>query len=66
MIAEDKSKRTRQIQFRMNPEKVKKLQAMIAYDDNMRSMADLFNEAADEYIKKQNAYIQQAGGKEND
>ena len=25
----------------------------IAYDDNMHSMADLFNKAADEYLKKQ-------------
>ena len=37
----------------MNPDKVKHLIAAIAYDDNMHSMADLFNKAADEYLKKQ-------------
>ena len=37
----------------MDPDKVKRLLAAIAYDDNMHSMADLFNKAADEYLKKQ-------------
>lgn len=37
----------------MDPDKVKRLLAAIAYDDNMHSMADLFNRAADEYLKKQ-------------
>lgn len=37
----------------MDPDKVKRLIAAIAYDDNMHSMADLFNKAADEYLKKQ-------------
>lgn len=53
MIKESKSNRTRQVQFRMDPDKVKRLLAAIAYDDNMHSMADLFNRAADEYLKKQ-------------
>ena len=53
MDKESKATRTRQVQFRMNPEKVKRLLAAIAYDDNMHSMADLFNRAADEYLKKQ-------------
>ena len=52
MDKENKATRTRQVQFRMNPEKVKRLLAAIAYDD-MHSMADLFNKAADEYLKKQ-------------
>ena len=62
MINENKATRTRQVQFRMNPEKVKRLLAAIAYDDNMHSMADLFNKAADEYLKKQ----EENGGKYND
>lgn len=53
MDKENKASRTRQVQFRMNPEKVKRLLAAIAYDDNMHSMADLFNKAADEYLKNQ-------------
>lgn len=53
LVEENKSTRTRQVQFRMNPDKVKRLIAAIAYDDNMHSMADLFNKAADEYLKKQ-------------
>ena len=53
MIKENKATRTRQVQFRMNPDKVKRLIAAIAYDDNMHSMADLFNKAADEYLKEQ-------------
>lgn len=53
LIKENKSTRTRQVQFRMNPDKVKRLLAAIAYDDDMHSMADLFNKAADEYLRKQ-------------
>ena len=53
MIKENKSTRTRHVQFRMNPDKVKRLLAAIAYDDDMHSMADLFNKAADEYLRKQ-------------
>ena len=37
----------------MDPDKAKRLLAAIAYDD-MHSMADLFNNAADEYLKKHN------------
>ena len=61
MIKESKSNRTRQVQFRMDPDKVKRLLATIAYDDNMHSMADLFNKEADEYLKKQ----EENGGKGN-
>ena len=50
-MKENKSNRTRQVQFRMEPNKVKRLLAAIAFDDNMHSMADLFNKAADEYLK---------------
>lgn len=52
MIKENKANRTRQVQFRMDPDKVKRLLAAIAYDDNMHSMADLFNNAADEYLEE--------------
>ena len=62
MVKEDKTKRTQQIQFRMNPEKLKELKALIAYDDETHSMADLFNKAADEYIEKRN---KDKGDKEN-
>lgn len=62
MIKECKSNRTRQVQFRMDPDKVKRLLAAIAYDDNMHSMADLFNKAADDYLKDQ----EKNGGKGND
>ena len=61
LIKENKATRTRQVQFRMDPDKVKRLLAAIAYDDNMHSMADLFNKAADEYLKKQ----EENGGKDN-
>ncbi|WP_456068653.1 hypothetical protein [Eubacterium sp.] len=61
MIKECKSNRTRQVQFRMDPDKVKRLLAAIAYDDNMHSMADLFNKAADDYLKDQ----EKNGGKGN-
>ena len=52
MIKENKANRTRQVQFRMDPDKVKRLLAAIAYDDNMHSMTDLFNNAADEYLEE--------------
>ena len=54
MIKESKSNRTRQVQFRMDPDKVKRLLAAMAYDDDMHSMADLFNIAADEYLEEHN------------
>ena len=53
LIKENKANRTRQVQFRMSPDKLKRLLAAIAYDDNMHSMADLFNMAADKYLKEQ-------------
>lgn len=37
----------------MDPDKVKRLLAAIDYDDDMHNMSDLFNKAADEYLKKQ-------------
>lgn len=61
MIKESKANRTRQVQFRMDPDKVKRLLAAIAFDDNMHSMADLFNKAADDYLKDQ----EENGGKGN-
>lgn len=63
MIKESKSNRTRQVQFRMDPDKVKRLLAAIAYDDNMHSMADLFNKAADEYLKNQGRNGENSNGK---
>ena len=56
-----KATRTRQVQFRMDPDKVKRLLAAIAFDDDMHSMADLFNKAADEYLERQG----KNGGKYN-
>ena len=63
MIKESKSNRTRQVQFRMDPDKVKRLLAAIAYDDDMHSMADLFNKAADEYLKDQEENGEKSNGK---
>ena len=65
LIKENKANRTRQVQFRMDPDKVKRLLAAIAYDDNMHSMADLFNKAADEYLKKQEENGGKGNGKKN-
>jgi hypothetical protein len=48
----DKSGRTRQVQFRIEPEKLKALRIAIINDDNIHSMADLFNKAVDEYLTK--------------
>ena len=56
---EDKSNRSRQVQFRMNPDLFNKLKATIVYDKDMHSMADLFNEAAEKYLKEK-----ESGGKE--
>ena len=50
---ENKSARIRQVQFRMDPEKLRKLKIAIINDDTRHSMADFFNKAADEYLKKQ-------------
>lgn len=61
MVKENKANRTRQVQFRMDPEIFNKLKATIVYDKDMHSMADLFNKAADEYLKKQEG----SGGNNN-
>ena len=50
MIKENKATRTRQVQFRMDPDKVKRLLAAIAYDDNMRRMEHLFNKIRSEKL----------------
>ena len=47
----------------MDPDKVKRLLAAIGYDDNMHSMADLFNKAADEYLKNQERNGENSNGK---
>lgn len=47
----------------MDPDKVKRLLATIAYDDNMHSMADLFNKAPDEYLKNQERNGENSNGK---
>ena len=47
----------------MDPDKVKRLLAAIAYDDSMHSMADLFNKAADEYLKNQERNGENSNGK---
>lgn len=51
MLKENKANRTRQVQFRMDPELFNKLKATIVYDKDIHSMADLFNAAAIEYLK---------------
>ena len=63
MIKESKSNRTRQVQFRMDPEIFNKLKATIVYDKDMHSMADLFNKAADEYLKNQERNGENSNGK---
>lgn len=50
----------------MDPDKVKRLYATIAYDDNMHSMADLFNQAADEYLKKHEKIVKTYNERNND
>ena len=52
LIKENKANRTKQVQFRMDPELFNKLKATIVYDKNVHSMADLFNEAAEKYLKE--------------
>lgn len=53
MVKENKANRTRQVQFRMDPEIFNKLKATIVFDKDMHSLADLFNKAAYEYLKEQ-------------
>ncbi len=50
----NKSDRTHQVQFRMDPETFKYLKAAIALDDEIHSIADLFNMAAHRYLKEKN------------
>ena len=63
MIKESKGNRTKQVQFRMDPEIFYKLKATIVYDKDMHSMADLFNQAADEYLKKREENEENNDGK---
>ena len=56
MVRGTKANRTRQVQFRMDPDLAKRLQAAIIFDDRMHSMADLFNEAAEAYLEDPEAY----------
>ena len=51
-----KANRTRQVQFRMDPDLAKRLQAAIIFDDSLHSMADLFNDAAEAYLKDPDSY----------
>lgn len=62
LIKENKANRTRQVQFRMDPEMFNKLKATIVYDKDMHSMADLFNRAAYEYLKEQEQKGDNANG----
>lgn len=62
LIKENKANRTRQVQFRMDPEIFNKLKATIVYDKDMHSMADLFNRAAYEYLKEQEQKGDNANG----
>lgn len=56
MVRGTKANRTRQVQFRMDPDLAKRLHAAIIFDDSMHSMADLFNQAAEAYLKNPDAY----------
>lgn len=64
-----RAERTRQVQFRMNPDTFKKLYIAVISDDDMPSMADLFNSAAEAYLKNPQKYTELvskiAGGKKN-
>ena len=58
MVKENKDNLKRQFHLRMDHEIFNKLKATIVYDKDMHSMADLFNEAAEKYLKEK-----EAGGK---
>ena len=64
-----RAERTRQVQFRMNPDTFKKLHIAVINDDDMLSMADLFNFAAEAYLKNPQKYTELVskitGGKKN-
>ena len=49
---ENKQARTKQVQFRMDPDIFYKLKSTVASDRSLHSMADLFNEAAKNYLKE--------------
>ena len=55
--AENKMYRTKQVQFRMNPKIFYQLKSTIVFDENMHSMADLFNEAAKKYLEEKGVKI---------
>ncbi len=54
---ENKMYRTKQVQFRMNPKTFNQLKATIVFDENMHSMADLFNNAAKKYLEEKGVKI---------
>lgn len=64
-----RAERTRQVQFRMNPDTFKKLHIAVINDDDMLSMADLFNSAAEAYLENPQEYTELVskitGGKKN-
>ena len=64
-----RAERTRQVQFRMNPDTFKKLYIAVISDDDMPSMADLFNSAAEAYLENPQKYTELVykivGGKKN-
>lgn len=64
-----RAERTRQVQFRMNPDTFKRLHIAVINDDDMLSMADLFNSAAEAYLKNPQKYTELifkiVGGKKN-
>ena len=53
-----RAERTRQVQFRMNPDTFKKLHIAVINDDDMSSMADLFNSAAKAYLENPKEYTE--------
>lgn len=64
-----RAERTRQVQFRMNPDTFKKLYIAVINDDDISSMADLFNSAAEAYLENPQKYTELVskivGGKKN-
>lgn len=54
---ENKMYRTKQVQFRMNPKIFNQLKSTIVFDENMHSMADLFNEAAKKYLEEKGVKV---------
>ena len=64
-----RAERTRQVQFRMNPDTFKKLHIAVINDDDMLSIADLFNSAAEAYLENPQKYTELVsritGGKKN-